>query len=150
MKVYLDADFKCHVDPEEGFREINTDFFDGKCREFIEGYRFVPLGERWMRPDGTFFRGEMVSPWKDYNTLESAQKGYETANAQNKMMLGGTVSAYERSMVATCNYEIGDLIVVGNQAYEVIHNIPNGGKIIEYQNVVKTTVTEYMEEKENG
>ena len=27
-------------------------FFDGKCTEFIEGYRYVPEGERWLERIG--------------------------------------------------------------------------------------------------
>jgi len=52
-------------------------FFDGKCPEFIEGYRFVPAGESWTRPDGVVFHGEMVAPWVPYPELDAAQREYE-------------------------------------------------------------------------
>ena len=78
MKVYIDSDFRCHTsNPEEIFKEIETDFFDGKCASFIEGYRFVPYGERWERSDGVVFHGEMITPWKNYNDLDAAQREYE-------------------------------------------------------------------------
>ena len=76
MKIYIDSDYKCHVYPGEGLREIETEAFDGKCDEFIEGYRFVPAGEDWTRSDGMTFVGEMVSPWKDYIDLMMAQAAY--------------------------------------------------------------------------
>ncbi len=76
MKIYIDSDYKCHVYPGEGLREIETEAFDGKCDEFIEGYRFVPAGEEWTRSDGMTFVGEMVSPWKDYRELMMAQAAY--------------------------------------------------------------------------
>lgn len=76
MKIYIDTDYKCHVYPGEDLREIETDVFDGKCDEFIEGYRFVPAGEAWTRSDGMTFMGEMVSPWKDYIELMMAQAAY--------------------------------------------------------------------------
>lgn len=78
MKIYLDSDFKCHTTNMDGtYREAETDFFDGKCDTFIEGYRFVPGGESWTRYDGVVFDGEMAAPWKDTNELNDAQKKYE-------------------------------------------------------------------------
>lgn len=70
MKIYIDNDFKCHLSNDGNMIEIKTDFFDGKCGTFIEGYRFVPASESWMREDGTIFTGEMISPWKDYFELD--------------------------------------------------------------------------------
>ena len=54
-----------------------TDFFDGKCDEYIEGYRFVPEGGEWIREDGAVFGGEMICAWKDHGALERAQIAYE-------------------------------------------------------------------------
>lgn len=97
MKVFVDKDFCCHVtDPDNTFIEIETDFFNGKCTEFIEGYRCVPAGEIWTRSDGKVFRGEMIAPWKDYNALDAAQRQYERellSDAENALaiLLGGDV-----------------------------------------------------------
>lgn len=77
MTVYIDKEFKCHNDPVEGTTAVETEFFDGKCRTFVEGYRFVPAGQEWTREDGQVFHGEMVSPWKPYELLSAAQQGYE-------------------------------------------------------------------------
>lgn len=79
MTIYIDSDFKCHVSDDGTMRAFDVPFFDGKCQTFIEGYRYVPSGERWVKPNGTFFRGEMISPWKDYNELWKAQAEYEIA-----------------------------------------------------------------------
>ena len=76
MKIYIDSDYKCHV-TDNGTTAIETDFFDGMCKEFIEGYRFVPFGESWTREDGEVFEGEMIAPWKDYAELDAAQRSYE-------------------------------------------------------------------------
>lgn len=78
MKVYIDSEFKCHVSPGEGLTEVEASFFDNKCNEFVEGYRFVPSGSVWTREDGIEFAGEMISPWKDYNELAMAQLTYMT------------------------------------------------------------------------
>ena len=76
--IYIDSEYLCHTtNPDGALREIETDFFDGKCAEFIEGYRFVPQGESWTREDGMVFRGEMIAPWKPYTELDAAQREYE-------------------------------------------------------------------------
>ena len=71
---------------------VETDFFDGKCKEFIEGCRYVPSGESWTREDGVEFRGEMIAPWKDSRELDEAQREYERellADAQNALNVLG-------------------------------------------------------------
>lgn len=77
MKIYIDDEFKCHAASDNAMTQINTEFFDGKCDAFIEGYRFVPAGESWTREDGVVFRGEMIAPWKPYSELDAAQREYE-------------------------------------------------------------------------
>ena len=80
--IYLDNDFKCHTQDDGTMTSVETDFFDGKCDVFIEGYRLVPTGETWVRDDGVEFHGEMVSPWKDYAVLAAAQNQHENDIAQ--------------------------------------------------------------------
>ena len=75
--IYIDSDFKCHVTDDGTMTAVETDFFDGKCDVFIEGYRFVPNGESWTRSDGEVFHGGMIVPWKDYDELDAAQRAYE-------------------------------------------------------------------------
>jgi hypothetical protein len=78
MKIYIDHDFCCHTtNPNGNFREIQTDFFDGKCAAFIEGYRYVPSGESWTRSDGMIFRGETITPFKPYSELYADQLEHE-------------------------------------------------------------------------
>ena len=69
MTIYIDSDYKCYTSASDGRKAVETNFFDGKCPEWIESFRFVPVGETWTREDGEVFIGEMVSPWKDYNEL---------------------------------------------------------------------------------
>lgn len=92
--IYLDAEFKCHVTNDGAMTAVETEFFDGKCDAFVEGFRFVPAGKTWTRSDGEVFKGEMVSPWKDYAELDEAQREYERqllADAENALaiLLGG-------------------------------------------------------------
>ena len=69
MIIYLDSDFKCYTDYADGRQTIETDFFDGKSREYIEGYRYVPDGQTWTRSDGVEFHGLMVAPAIDYKQI---------------------------------------------------------------------------------
>ena len=75
--IYIDSDYKCHASVADNLKATETDAFDGKCDAYIEGYRFVPSGETWVRSDGVEFHGEMISPWKPYNELAAAQAQYE-------------------------------------------------------------------------
>ena len=77
MLIYLNSEFKCYTKNDGTMFEAQSDFFDGKCKEFIEGYRFVPSGHTWTREDGIVFTGEMISPWKPYSELDAAQRAYE-------------------------------------------------------------------------
>ena len=77
MTIYIDKDFKCYTAKAKGLTAVETDAFDGKCPEYIEGYRFVPAGKTWVRADGVEFQGEMIAPWKPYSELDAAQREYE-------------------------------------------------------------------------
>lgn len=93
--IYIDSNSKCHVTNDGTMLEVEMPkLFNGKCDAFIEGYRYVPEGEEWMREDGKWFKGEMIAPWKDYAELDSAQREYEReklADAENALaiLLGG-------------------------------------------------------------
>lgn len=96
MTIYIDNEYKCYVSLAEGRRAVETDFFDGKCPELIESYRFVPEGETWTREDGEVFTGEMVSAWKDLGEAYMAQAAYVTEqNAQYEAALTAIESALE-------------------------------------------------------
>ena len=93
MIIYIDDDFKCHLsNPDGTYTEVETDFFNDKCNTYIEGYRFVPSGASWTRADGTVFTGEMISPWRNWSDLDSAQREYEheqlvTLSSENEALI---------------------------------------------------------------
>ena len=96
MTIYIDSDYKCYVSAAEGRRAVETDFFDGKCDEWIESYRFVPAGETWVKENGEMFRGEMVSPWKGLGDAYAAQAAYVTTqNKQYEAALNAIENALE-------------------------------------------------------
>lgn len=77
MKIYIDDSFKCHVSQTGDLIEIETDFFEGKCAEYIEGYRYIPESKTWTSDDGTKYTGVMVSPWRSWTELDAIQRAYE-------------------------------------------------------------------------
>lgn len=79
MTIYIDSDYKCYTSASDGRRAVETNFSDGKCPEWIESFRFVPVGETWTREDGEVFIGEMLAPWKDLSEAYAAQAAYVTA-----------------------------------------------------------------------
>lgn len=83
MKIYIDDEFKCHTQAADDRTAVETDFFDGMCAAYIEGYRFVPDGEIWTAADGTVYSGEMITPWKPWAELDAAQRAYEREQVQS-------------------------------------------------------------------
>ena len=99
MTIYVDSDYKCHTSSGVGLTAVETNFFDGKSPEYIEGYRFVPAGESWTREDGTVFTGEMAAPWKPWAELDEAQRTYEREQAAKyTTAMGELDTAYQEGV----------------------------------------------------
>ncbi len=80
--IYLNEHYECFLQENESTTQnIQTDVFDGKCKAYIEGMRFIPDGQSWTRNDGVVFVGEMVAPFINFDILMSAQSAYEEALA---------------------------------------------------------------------
>lgn len=75
--IFIDSEYKCHIFSDGTMKTVTTNFFDGKCDYYIEGFRCVPAGESWTRSDGVVFEGEMITSWKPDYELEIAQAQYE-------------------------------------------------------------------------
>lgn len=105
--IYLDNDFKCHVSDNGEMTAVETDFFDGKCDTFIEGYRFIPEGESWTRKDGKVFVGEIIAPFKDYQLLATVQSLYEE-NLVNTERI--TILEEENTMLMECILEMSEIV----------------------------------------
>lgn len=91
MTIYIDSDFRCHLTNDGTMCSVETDFFEGKCKTFIEGYRLVPAGERWTRVDGMVFYGMMVTSAENYARLEKAQQQYEADEINHLNELGALI-----------------------------------------------------------
>lgn len=76
MLIYIDAtDYKVYTTPAEGRTEHEDAFFDNKCTNLVESYRYVPVGETWTREDGEEFTG-MIAPWRDIRQHDDEQQQY--------------------------------------------------------------------------
>ena len=70
MKIYIDNEFKCHASNDGTMREVETDFFDGRCAEFIEGYKYDDS------------KGYVtIYPWKPYSQLATIQTAVDRTQA---------------------------------------------------------------------
>lgn len=87
MKIYIDSEYKCHTtNPDGTFREVETEFFDGKCDTFVEGYCY-DTSKGYLQ----------VYPWKPYGELEAAQAQYEADMAEaDAAYQEGVNSAYDQ------------------------------------------------------
>lgn len=94
MTIYIDNDYKCHLSDDGTRRAFDVPFFDGKCAEFVEGYRFVPSGETWTRKDGQTFKGEMIAPWRNYSQILEIQMAVDRTQAQSQQ----TINEYEQAL----------------------------------------------------
>ena len=94
MTIYIDNDYKCHVTDDGTRRAFDVPFFDGKCAEFVEGYRYVPSGETWTRADGQTFTGEMIAPCRDYSQISEIQAAVDRTQAQAQQ----TIDEYEQAL----------------------------------------------------
>ena len=99
MTIYIDNDYKCHLSDDGARRAFDVPFFDGKCAEFIEGYRYVPSGESWTRADGEVFAGEMIAPLRDYNELAAIQTAVDRTQAQADEEIGILLDTIEELIV---------------------------------------------------
>ena len=81
--IYIDSEYRCHTtNPNGEYRAIDKELFVGMCTAYIEGQRYIPVGESWTRDDGVTFRGEMIAPFKPYSELAAAQAQYEADLAE--------------------------------------------------------------------
>lgn len=115
--VYIDSDYKCHAENTTGdYREIETDFFNGKCAAFIESYRFVPSGENWTRDDGVVFDGQMIVAIKDFSIIESVQKLYDEVDItekENRISIleeENILLKEENAMLMECLLEMSEIV----------------------------------------
>lgn len=82
MKIYVDIDndFKCYTSNAGTMVAINLEFFDGKCKAFIEGFRCIPATDASGNEIYTVFA------WREFSLLEEFQRQYEGLIAQQEDM----------------------------------------------------------------
>ena len=64
--IYVDSLNHCYRIDDGTMTAVETDFFDGMCDTFVEGYCYE------IKKNGI-----TVYPWKPYSELDAAQREYE-------------------------------------------------------------------------
>ena len=86
MKLYIDNEYKCHLENDGTMREVEADCFGSLCKEYVEGCRYIPGGESWTNGSGITFYGPMYETWCDHEHLVVIQNAVdhelEAANAE--------------------------------------------------------------------
>lgn len=79
MIIYVDPTngYKVSAVPALGRIAAEDAFFDNKCPNLIESYRYVPAEATWTREDGVAFAGPMIAPWRDIRQYDGEQREYE-------------------------------------------------------------------------
>lgn len=80
--IYIDPEHKCHASDNGTMTAVETEYFDGKCDAWIEGY--------CMEVD-SYGNVQKLYPWKDVRILEAYQEQYE------RMGGGSSVDVIEKS-----------------------------------------------------
>lgn len=65
MIIYIDSSNKCHTENSGSMTPVETDFFVGKCKAYIEGYKCFPND------------GMLLYPFIDVQILDILQSQYE-------------------------------------------------------------------------
>lgn len=81
--IYIDSNYRCHPVNDGTMTAVETDFFDGKCDTFVEGYCY-----------DTRNGYVQIYPVKPFSELDAAQREYERerlADMENALaiLLGG-------------------------------------------------------------
>ena len=64
--IYIDSESRCYLTDDGTMNAVATDFFDGKCDEFVEGFCYEIL-------EGV----ARIYSWRPYSELDRAQREYE-------------------------------------------------------------------------
>ena len=87
MIIYVDKkEYHCHTKKPDGEHiPIETEFFNGKCAAYIEGFIWLPEGHEVVI-NGDAYNNPMITPWKDIRILDAYQEQYEAMLAEQKDM----------------------------------------------------------------
>lgn len=88
MTIYIDSDYKCHVNDDGTRRAVETDFFDGRCAEFVEGYKY---------DDSKGYVS--IYPWEKYSGLAAIQSAVDRTRAQADEEIGILLDTIEELII---------------------------------------------------
>ena len=76
MIFFIDKENKCHVTDDGTMRECEDARFDNKCKEYIEGFYYIPAGETAVI-NGVEYTGRVLCAFKPFTELAYAQTLYD-------------------------------------------------------------------------
>lgn len=86
--IYLDSNFMCHLENDQGRTAVETDAFDGLVDEAIPYYRYIPEGEEWTDKKGRVIHGVFVQA-TDSNAIDRATQQAYISDMQNALAILG-------------------------------------------------------------
>lgn len=93
MTIFIDNEFRCHLEYKDGYREVNTTLFDSTLPEAVECFRYIPPGETWHNGSHSFL-GEMITPYLSSVKLAAMQSAVDRAHAQAQQ----AIDEYEQAL----------------------------------------------------
>lgn len=83
MTIYLDSDFRCHLQDDGTRMAVETEAFEGKCEAFVSAYHYIPSGYSWQHQSGIIYNGLAIIADADYSVLARIQEQYEYDQEQS-------------------------------------------------------------------
>lgn len=142
MIVYIDDEYKCHINNDGTMRKVDIPDFDNKCPELIEAYKYYPSD---VYPGNN--SASLLILCGSAVDVFAAQERYEKDAARRFFELG---IPRELIFAATTNYPVGSFLAIHNTVYKTIRAIPSGAKIDVVSDVVKSSVEEYIDAIKEG
>lgn len=101
--IYIDNRNHCHRIDDGTMIAVETEFFNGKCDAFVEGYCY-DISKGYAR----------VYPWKDYSLLETAQSLYEETLVDKERITAleedNKILKEDNAMLTECVLELSSII----------------------------------------
>lgn len=86
MIIFVDARKHCHLEDDGAMTAIETDFFNGKCKEYVEGYCCD-------------IQHEAFYAWRKYSELEEIQTAVDRTQAEADEQIMGLLDTIEELII---------------------------------------------------
>lgn len=77
MVIYIDTQYRCHKEAAPDRRPFDIPTLDGKVADYVEGFLYLPDGERTTLPSGAVVEGPYLTAIQPAAALAARQRGEE-------------------------------------------------------------------------